>query len=202
MARRSDHTKDELKDLILSASRKIIEKEGFQNLSARNIAKNIKYTPGTLYNFFKNLDGLILQINAETLDLLYEELLKVTSNIKNKKQVINNICKCYIDFSYKHFNFWSMLYEHHFPRPEGEKLPKWYQDKIYRIFNLIEEALLPFTKNNKKESEHLSKVLWASLHGICILSLTRKLNTVSAGSMPALTDSFAKIFTNGIKSKQ
>ena len=66
MARRSDHTKDELKDIILSASRKIIEKEGFQNLSARKIATAIKYAPGTLYNFCKNLDELILQINAQT----------------------------------------------------------------------------------------------------------------------------------------
>ncbi len=201
MARRSDHTKDELKEIILSASRKIIEKEGFQNLSARRIAKAIRYTPGTLYNFFKNLDELILQINSETLDLLHEELLKAISNINNKEQVINNICKCYINFSFKHFNFWSMLYEHHFPRPEGEKLPKWYQDKIDKIFKLIEEALLLFVKNNKKESEHLARVLWASLHGICILSLTRKLNTASAGSAQELVDSFAKIFVNGIKSK-
>ena len=201
MARRNDHTKDELKDIILSASRRIIEKEGFQNLSARKIAKTIKYTPGTLYNFFKNLDELILQINSQTLDLLYEELLKVTSNINSKEQVINNICKCYIDFSFKHFNFWSMLYEHHFPRPQGEKLPKWYQDKIDRIFELIEQSLLPFTKNNKKESEHLSRVLWASLHGICILSLTRKLDTTDAGSAHGLAHSFIKIFINGIKSK-
>jgi len=201
MARRSDHTKDELKDIILSASKKIIEKEGFQNLSARKIAKIIKYTPGTLYNFFTNLDELILQINSQTLDLLHEELLKATSNISNKEQVINNICKGYIDFSFKHFNFWSMLYEHHFPRPQGEKLPKWYQDKIDRLFELIEQALLPFTKNNKKESEHLSRVLWASLHGICILSLTKKLDAASAGSAHILTNSFSKIFINGIKSK-
>lgn len=201
MARRSDHTKDELKEIILSASKKIIEKEGFQNLSARKIAKHIKYTPGTLYNFFDNLDELILQINAQTLDLLYEKLLQATSNIKNKEQVINNICKCYIDFSFKHFNFWSMLYEHHFPRPEGEKLPKWYQDKIDRIFELIEQSLFPFTKKNKEENEHLSKVLWASLHGICILSLTRKLDTTSAGSAHLLADSFTKIFIKGIRAK-
>ena len=202
MARRSDHTKDELKDIILSTSKKIIEKEGFQNLSARKIAKAIKYTPGTLYNFFKNLDELILQINAQTLDLLYEELLKVTSNINNKEQIINNICKCYIDFSFKHFNSWSMLYEHHFPRPQGEKLPKWYQDKIDKIFELIEKSLLPFTKNNEKESEHLSRILWASLHGICILSLTRKLDTASAGSAHMLADSFIKIFIKGLKPTQ
>ena len=94
-----------------------------------------------------------------------------------------------------------MLYEHHFPRPQGEKLPKWYQDKIDKIFGLIEQSLLPFVKNNKKEGEHLSRVLWASLHGICILSLTRKLDTASAGSAHILIDSFAKIFINGIKSK-
>ena len=39
MARRSDHTREELKNLILEESWKIIEKQGFEGLTARCIAR-------------------------------------------------------------------------------------------------------------------------------------------------------------------
>ena len=99
MARRSDHTKDELKELIFTVSRDIVIKEGFRELSARKIASKIGYTVGTLYNFYTNLDELILQINAKTLDDLYECLIKETANIKKSEMVVQNLSKCYISFT-------------------------------------------------------------------------------------------------------
>ena len=74
MARRNDHTREELKDLIIEESWRIIEKHGFEGLTARRIAKNIGYAPGTIYNMFISMDDLYLQLNAKTLDLLLATL--------------------------------------------------------------------------------------------------------------------------------
>ena len=59
MARRSDHSRDELKALILDCAREIAEEEGLRGLTARRIATEIGYAPGTIYNLFSNLDDLI-----------------------------------------------------------------------------------------------------------------------------------------------
>jgi AcrR family transcriptional regulator len=71
MARRSDHTRDELHRLALDAARRITEREGLRGLRARQIARDIGYTIGTLYNLFEDLDDLILHLNGETLDALF-----------------------------------------------------------------------------------------------------------------------------------
>ena len=47
MARRSDHSREELYDLALSAAREIAEAEGLRGLTARRIAEKIGYTPGS-----------------------------------------------------------------------------------------------------------------------------------------------------------
>ncbi len=70
MARRSDHTREELKVLIIEESWNIIKKHGFEGLTARRIAKNTGYAPGTIYNLFSSMDDLYLELNAKTLDLL------------------------------------------------------------------------------------------------------------------------------------
>ncbi|MEL6748567.1 MAG: TetR/AcrR family transcriptional regulator, partial [Pseudomonadota bacterium] len=58
MPRRALKSPEELRELILSEARNIIEEHGTYTLSAREIAKAINYSPGTLYNAFKNIDDI------------------------------------------------------------------------------------------------------------------------------------------------
>lgn len=74
MARRSDHSREEIRAMALAAAQQIVTEQGFAALNARKIASAIGYTVGTLYLVFKNLDDLFLQLNARTLDDLHAAL--------------------------------------------------------------------------------------------------------------------------------
>ena len=54
MARRSDHTREEIREMALVATEQIVSVAGFSALSARKIAKKIGYTVGSLYLLFDN----------------------------------------------------------------------------------------------------------------------------------------------------
>jgi len=77
MARRSDHTSDELTALILAAARRIVCDDGIDALTARKIANAAGYTVGTIYQHFGNMDDLVHRMNGETLRLLYEECSRI-----------------------------------------------------------------------------------------------------------------------------
>jgi AcrR family transcriptional regulator len=66
MGRRSDHSRDELRALILDAGTALIAEKGFGAFSAREVAKRIGYTIGTIHNVFGNVDGLLTAINTAT----------------------------------------------------------------------------------------------------------------------------------------
>ena len=75
MARRSDHSREELYVMALAAAREIAEKDGLRGLKARRISREIGYTVGTLYNVFSNLDDLIIHLKLRlipvSLDVTY-----------------------------------------------------------------------------------------------------------------------------------
>ena len=76
MARRADHSREELCEIAMQAAERIVETDGLRALTARNVADAIGYSPGTLYNLFANLDELILQLNGRTLDALHDRLAR------------------------------------------------------------------------------------------------------------------------------
>src|ERR1700741_639794 len=74
MGRRSTHTPQQLRELILDAAQEIIDAQGLTGLSAREIARRIAYSPGTIYNMFDNLDDVVLNVEARVLDALDKRL--------------------------------------------------------------------------------------------------------------------------------
>jgi len=97
MARRSDHSREELHALILECARGIAEKKGLRGLTARRIAADIGYAPGTIYNLFANLDNLILQLRGNTLDAFYD-FMSANAIDGDPEEILINIANNYITF--------------------------------------------------------------------------------------------------------
>ena len=74
MARRNQHSREELQALAIDAVRELVAEHGLAKLSVRKVAEKIRYTPGMLYHVFANLDALILHANAATLDTLLADM--------------------------------------------------------------------------------------------------------------------------------
>lgn len=184
MARRSDHTRDELKAMAIAAGTRLIEAKGFGAFSARAVAAEIGYTVGTLYNVFGNLDTLVLHINAGTLDLWYDALAKKLAT--RPKQPLHALARAYIQFARSHYHRWSALFEHRLD--ESAAIPDWYAAKMARFFALVEDALPATIAPTPKARKRTANVLWAGIHGICILGLSNKLAIVGAESVEVLAD--------------
>ncbi len=195
MARRSDHSREELYDMALEAARQIAEKEGLRGLKARRIAREIGYTIGTLYNLFEDLDDLIVHLNGRTLDDLYQVFARV--KLDGEPDVATRaLAACYIQFTRNHPKLWDILFEHHLP--DGRELPEWHREKIGQLLDVVERALAPlFPAGQEAERHHCARVLWSSLHGICSLESTGKL--VETESVEALSDSLISNYLVGLR---
>lgn len=182
--------------MALAAAERIVRREGYAGLSARKVAKPIGYTVGTLYLVFKNLDDLILQVNARTLDDLHEATKRAYARFDDPQPRVLALGRSYIEFATEHSYRWSMIFEHQLPK--GEDWPDWYSEKVARTFALVEEALMPLSRN--RSPEHLkqaARALWGGVHGICILALTNKLDISDVGSVQSLTDSLISNYLKG-----
>jgi AcrR family transcriptional regulator len=198
MARRSDHTREELKDLAIQAAIALIETDGIGQFSARQVAARIGYTVGTLYNVFGSYDELLLNVNARTLDDWYEFLQSRLAR-RGRSDPLRVLARGYIDYARTKYNRWIALFEYRHSEAAG--FPDWYEQKLKRLFAMVEEIILPQTSQDRKKAKRAAQVLWAGIHGICVLSLSDRLELAGPDSPEALAFSLIDNYMKGFKNE-
>ncbi|MEN8106447.1 MAG: TetR/AcrR family transcriptional regulator [Pseudomonadota bacterium] len=196
MARRSDHSREELRKMALAAAEHIVVEQGYEGLSARKVAAAIGYTVGTLYLVFENLDDLILHINARTLDRLHARMTESQAHCTDASDCLLQLGQVYIRFADADPHRWAMVFEHRFSGDQA--VPAWYQEKITRMFALVEEGLEPLAGHRTRdEITQASRALWGGVHGICILALAGSLGVAGVDSVQDLTQSLISNYLKG-----
>ena len=149
------------------------------------------------------MDDLCLELNAKTLDFLFKALNDPSCN-DPKKQPIQNMkamAKSYMRFAQDYKPYWLMLFNHHLP--EERKALDWYQEKIDRLFEPLENLLeIYFSSQQFRKRKIAARVLWASVHGLCFLQETGKISVISdRGGAPDMVEYLINTFIAGIHKK-
>ncbi len=195
MGRRSDHSRQELHELALTAAWEIAEKEGLRGLTGRRIAREIGYTVGTLYNLFDDLDDLISQLIGRVLGALYDEVKGLPLD-GEPESGLRSLAAGYIRFTGRHPKLWSLIFEHRLP--EGRDPPTANQHQVLELLGLVERAISPlFPPGREAERLHVARVLWSSLHGICSLESADKLADAETSS--AMLETLIAYFLAGLR---
>ena len=187
MGRRSDHSRDEIRDMAISAASKIVEKEGFQSLTARKVASEIGYTVGTLYHVFRNFDDLVIHVNARTIDEIAALIEQKTRKRRDPEACIRVMAEYYVQFATNHPDRWRLVFEHE--APPGLPTPVQMKERRDVMFEMVADNLRKLAPEHvPNEVAHTATALWSGIHGICILALTGKLYLGGAFSMVKLID--------------
>lgn len=180
MGRRSSHTPGELRQLILTSTRAILEQDGYNALSAREIAKKIGYSAGTLYNVFKNLDDLLLTVQEVMLSDAITALKTVPVNGDARRNVAA-LADRYIGYAMDNRRLWNLLFQHHLP--PGKPQSKTLDDTVEAIVASFADALRPLMADRPTaDVDQIARVIWASVHGISAIAVTDKTAAISAGN--------------------
>ncbi len=196
MARRSDHTRDEIREMALTAAEKIVAEQGYPALSSRKVAAAIGYTVGTLYLVFENLDDLILQVNARTLDRLHRRMIADQVQCNDALTCLLQLGHSYIRFADEEPHIWQLIFE---PRLIDDHAPSpWFREKVARMFSLVEERLAPLANHrSQRDIAQAARALWGGVHGICILAITDTLGVAGIESVHEITQVLMNNFLQG-----
>jgi AcrR family transcriptional regulator len=199
MGRRSAHTPEELRELILRATEELVERDGLAGLSAREIARVIGYSAGTLYNCFEHLDDLVLHVEARMLDSLDRDLAAVQGK-NNAEDHVRRLAQAYLAFTLRRPKLWNLLFEHHLP--PTMVVPAWYQEKLDALLARVEAALKPLAGNTSEaDLQRAARVLWAGVHGITSLATAEKLSNVTHDTAQLLVADLVTNYLAGMKSR-
>ena len=196
MGRRSEHTPDALRELIIEACEAIISEDGLAGLSAREIAKRVGYSPGTIYNVFDSLDDLILQVEARVLDGL-DARLAALKNEGSADDLVLTLARAYLAFTTERPRLWNLLFEHHLPTTM--QVPAFYQHKLDQLLERVEAVVRPIVRDQDASRARIAaRVLWAGVHGITSLATTGKLSSITSEDAEALVDDLVLNYLAGL----
>ncbi|EJN6827245.1 TetR family transcriptional regulator [Vibrio cidicii] len=172
MARRNDHTREELVALTLQTVKDFLSENSYHELSLRKLANMIGYVPSTLVNVFGNYNLLLLHAIAQTLDELSNEAMTAMQNSPDSKQALFNLAYCYHDFAQRNPYRWQLIFEHNM---NGAELPEWQAKRIDHMTGMLESLLIQISpEHSPSEVLQASRVLWSGVHGITLLSVDDK----------------------------
>lgn len=175
MARRNDHTREELVQLTLDNVCEFLSHQPHHDLSLRKVATMIGYVPSTLVNVFGSYNLLLLKVIAQIVDELRAQASQAVDASSSSENALYNLAYCYHDFAVAHPYRWQLIFQH---TMNGEDLPDWQAERIDGMTTML-ESLITMLAPEKSRSEIIeaSRVLWAGVHGITLLSVDDKFFT-------------------------
>ena len=181
MGRRSQHTQEELRELILIATRRCVEVDGIDQPSAREIARAIGYAPGTLYNMFANLSEILLRVEARIFAEL-DNALSTAENTATDEGALSAYVETYVRFATENKRSWTLICKH---QPDIDTpLPTPYVEALHAVVTRLERAL---ERNHQHiddaAAKGLARQIWMSVHGVIQIAMTQKIGSTNRSSL-------------------
>ena len=186
-----------LRDDIVACARAQIERQGVGRLRAREVAAAARCALGTLYNVFKDLDEIVLAVNAQTLQRLDGDLRAHAQADADPRRLVLEFGHVYITFAFDRPTLWQALFMHRMS--DGRAVPTDYVDRYEALLRLLEAPLARLAGAADADDLHaLSRTLFSAVHGITLLALEGTIDTIDRRETIARFDRFLAIYLAGL----
>ncbi|WP_322963961.1 TetR/AcrR family transcriptional regulator [Sphingomonas fuzhouensis] len=170
MGRRSDHSRAELEELILSTGTALVAETGLACFSAREVARRIGYSIGTIHNVFGSADRLIAAINTRSF-AAWAQYLGARLAQAGDGDRIAALVEGYFGFARDHTHLWTAIYDHRLPADMGlSEADEAGRGLLTRI--VVEEIANALHRPVDEAVIALSRSLIATVHGHCAFAIS------------------------------
>lgn len=154
--------------MFVAEGHRLMAETGFVGFSAREVARRVGYSVGTLYNVFDSLDHLLIAINSRTFELWTDYLRARVEASEGDR--LRTLVQAYFDFAREHPRLWMAIYDHRLP--DGMAMPDPDMEKRRALTRIVfQEVARQLPSKSESEIEHLSRSLIATVHGHCTFDL-------------------------------
>ncbi len=158
---------------FIEAAKKIIREEGVENLTVKKVADQAGFAPGTLYNYFTDLNALLAYCAADFWVECRDYVLKADNKQGIKGKIVSS-CRAYVDYFFYNPHVFKLMFIEKF----GE-IPADIKEKVYNpevVLLLIgylkegaEEGLIP-----EKDLNSIGNIIANFIHGILLFSIMNR----------------------------
>ncbi|KER10563.1 MAG: hypothetical protein HY22_04135 [[Candidatus Thermochlorobacteriaceae] bacterium GBChlB] len=174
IAERKAREKEEMRQRILEAAMSLFIAEGYENVSIRQIADKIEYSPATIYLYFKDKEALFCEIQEAGFKELCrrQEALRV---VQDPMERLNAHGRAYIRFAIENPHYYDLMFLSNMPMVWDSQFEgsSWGM----RSFNYLKsdvQACIEAGEFKPVDVMLASMALWSLVHGISSFIITHR----------------------------
>lgn len=166
LAELKQQEKDARKNLILEAARELFAKKDFRQVTVREIARQGEISVGTIYNYYKSLDELFLDIFLQC----SREITRMIDRAEESGPVsLADLCRIYVDYLNTNMTFYQMMSHFMLGNDLGSAATERLNTAMRGLMDRIEVRLnRPSGKNGGDKRRLTAHALFAALNGVMI----------------------------------
>ena len=168
VASRKQREKEEMRQLILDAARKLFLEKGFEQASIRNIAEQIEYSPGTIYLHFKEKGEIFHALHEEGFGILLNSMAPLQF-VADPLERLKAMGRIYMEFAKVNKDYYDLMFIMDAPMNKEER-EKWAMgdSALEHLKNVLRDCQAT-GRFQGMDIEDLSFLIWSTMHGMCAL---------------------------------
>ncbi len=171
---RRERQKENLRQEILDAARKLFVEEGYDNVTMRRVAEQIEYSPTTIYLHFKDKADLCFSLCQETFAKLAGQFEALGHEFTNPVSSLKKGLRTYIQFGLDHPNHYLATFVIPYRQGDAQERERYlsHDSMGMRAFGYLRMIVAECIRQGMFRSvdvEAASRALWAAVHGITSL---------------------------------
>jgi AcrR family transcriptional regulator len=181
---RQQHARATTRRAILDAALSLFVSDGYAQVSIRNIAAKVEYSPGAIYSYFKSKDEIFFALAEEGFRLLGASQLQQTPS-DNPLDDIRAAAWRFYEFSKVQPQYFALVFlDRRVPRigREYERFAFMCDLKgrlLAQMQRCVDEGLFPTTV----DADVALRLIWAPILGIAALRLSERLRPEDADNL-------------------
>ena len=165
-----------MKEYFINAAKELVLEEGIKNVTVRKVADIAGYSYATIYNYFRDIDTLMLYCINEFLEECYQ-YVSSEKHPKTSLEQIKSMAKSYIEFFIKYPQAFQLVFVEFISVEPPEELKENLSNP--KIAILLYEALQTYATERGlsiDETYTLRQIISNFLHGRLLFHIKRNLD--------------------------
>jgi len=161
---------NETKRTLLKVAHKMLDREGIDKLSMRELGRQADLSRTAMYRHFDNKLSLLAAIAAEDFESLLSQMIELEKIATEPKQFLRIVLKAYYQFAMEHDEHYQLMFN---TKWDNEKYPE-IKESAFRVFQKTEKIVMLAVKSGNSQDaspKEITAILYAFIHGLVELHL-------------------------------
>ncbi len=184
---RKERDKVEMRERILNSAHQLFLDRGFEEVSIRNIAEAIEYSPATIYLYFKDKNEIFYALHGEAFKMFNQHMAGL-AHIAEPFERLIAMGEEYLRFFEEHPKYYEIMFLTESPMDCEENQDKWQEGQ--KALQFLESILRECQAQGRFEGmdpQVFAFSIWSYMHGMCSLKLRQRTRCYPEGDRDRIT---------------